>query len=248
MGSLKKLLISLLAGMLVTGAFLAAGFLGLFDSFEATFYNARVLERVDLDLEKVNSVFADYQSAVLERTLAMLSSDPFRSSFSVNQTSEDIRGRTEALETLSTDFPAFRSLRILDEQRIQMVFSSRISDIENRLSVGIEYYPVEDLEFSIDMDEAVDLLPDTGRGTWLRRISSEFQLLVYVIPVYNSFDIFSGYAIAEFDTSSLINILTREQLIPMAGEFAFSLRTGWWLIRRSRRMISSRIFRSDGPP
>jgi hypothetical protein len=223
MGSLKKLLISLLVGMFVTGVFLIAGFSGLFESIETTFYNTRVLERVDQDLDQVNSVFTEYENSLVSRMQTILSSDAFRRTFEVNQTSEDIvEAHLTAIDELNRDFPAFVSLRIVDADFINLVYSSRINDIERRdnLLRRIFYFPVEDLDFPVDVAGNIERIDEQDRGDWIRLISGEFQLLVYLFPVYNNFDIFSGYAIAVFDSSSLTNQLIREQVVAYGEEIA----------------------------
>ncbi len=218
MGSIKKLLISLLVGMVVTGAFLVAGFTGFFDRFETTFYNARVLESVDSELQRVNSVFQEYQSEIINEGQNLVTQPAFQNSFNLNQSSQDINVREDLLDEFTSGFPALRSLRIVDDQLVNLEYSSRFSDIEFRGTSGIRYFPVEDLDFPFDLEGTVQDLASEDRGSWIRRISEEFQLFIYLIPVYNNFDIFSGYALFEFDTSSLTNILTREQLIPFGGE------------------------------
>jgi hypothetical protein len=223
MGSLKKLLISLLVGMFLTGVFLIAGFSGLFESIETTFYNTRVLERVDQDLDQVNSVFTEYENSLVSRMQTILSSDAFRRTFEVNQTSEDIvEAHLTAIDELNRDFPAFVSLRIVDADFINLVYSSRINDIERRdnLLRRIFYFPVEDLDFPVDVAGNIERIDEQDRGDWIRLISGEFQLLVYLFPVYNNFDIFSGYAIAVFDSSSLTNQLIREQVVAYGEEIA----------------------------
>jgi hypothetical protein len=223
MGSLKKLLISLLVGMFLTGVFLIAGFSGLFESIETTFYNTRFLERVDQDLDQVNSVFTEYENSLVSRMQTILSSDAFRRTFEVNQTSEDIvEAHLTAIDELNRDFPAFVSLRIVDADFINLVYSSRINDIERRdnLLRRIFYFPVEDLDFPVDVAGNIERIDEQDRGDWIRLISGEFQLLVYLFPVYNNFDIFSGYAIAVFDSSSLTNQLIREQVVAYGEEIA----------------------------
>ena len=171
MGNVKKLLISLLAGMVLTGIFLILGQTGLFDTIETTFYDARVLRQVDSKLVQVNAAFAEHQSTLLTDIQEIIYSPAFRRSYDVNQIAEDIAFRRDRITQFAQENPGFVSLRFFDEELARIHYSSRLSDIENRGAAGINYYPVEDIILSTNPEENLDAESLQTIGSWQRLFS-----------------------------------------------------------------------------
>ncbi|MGI9256903.1 MAG: hypothetical protein ACR2PY_08225 [Salinispira sp.] len=213
MKNLKKFLISLITGIIITTVFFIFGQTGLFRKIEATFYDSQVLRQKDDKLDQVYTVFVEYQSEIIGNAQELLYSPAFRRAFAVNQIAADIASRQDQITAFSRTYPAFVSLRFFDEDFLQLHYSSRISDIESRVSGGINYFPVENLSLIPDPADNIDTSELQNVGEWQRIVLEEPQILVYFFPLYDDFDIFAGWGMLEIDLSSLNSIFLKQQLI-----------------------------------
>ncbi|SIQ70581.1 hypothetical protein SAMN05920897_11367 [Alkalispirochaeta americana] len=211
----QKVLVSLLLATVLFTGFAIAAYSGLFDLLDARFYNQRVRDNAILLLEEARSVAQEYQRELRDAASSFAALPTVQNVFRVNQSREDIEARAEAVDLLFDRYPEFDYLRIIDNERGDLWFSTLQEDLRARSDARLEYRASEELEPPLGV-------PDPGEERSGIEWISDPPALRALVPVMDSFRAPRGLLIAWASTTGLYGRLQAEGIIPPSARVRLS--------------------------
>ncbi|MEX2445421.1 MAG: hypothetical protein WD492_17610 [Alkalispirochaeta sp.] len=206
MKTVQKVLVSLLVATVVFTGFAVAAYSGLFSVIDTRFYNQRIRANTQALLEESQEIVDDY-TRTLQREIGTLAANPAVTNvFLINQSRQDIDDQNQLIGTLLENRPEIDYIRIVDNERGRLWFSTLEDDIRNRTDVSVEYRAVSELEPPLSLPPPES---DGSRSAWLPGRGA----LRVTIPMVDSFSIPRGTLVAWVGTSGVFSLLVDAGII-----------------------------------
>ncbi len=202
----QKVLLSFLLATAVFTGFAVAAYSGLFDLIDTRFYNQRVRSTTRALMEEAAGVTAQYSRALLRDIGSLAAERSVGAVFLINQSRTDTEERARLMGRLSESRPEIDYIRIIDNERGRLWFSSLDADIRSRSDVSIEYQPVEALDPPLFLPQT----PEEERGVeWI----PERGGVRVTAPIVDGFSIPRGVLVAWAGSSGLFSRLVDQGII-----------------------------------
>ncbi|HKK47448.1 MAG TPA: hypothetical protein VJ932_00025, partial [Alkalispirochaeta sp.] len=206
MKTVQKVLVSLLVATIVFTGFAVAAYSGLFSVIDTRFYNQRVRTNTQALLQESNDVVNTYARTIQQEIGSLAANPAITNVFLVNQSRQDIEEQNELVGSLLDTRPEIDYLRIVDNERGRLWFSTLEDDVRNRTDVSVEYRAVSDLEPPLSLPPPES---DGNQATWI----PERGALRISVPMVDSFSIPRGTLVAWAGPSGLFARLVEAGLI-----------------------------------
>ncbi|MFA7567575.1 MAG: hypothetical protein WCY01_11150, partial [Alkalispirochaeta sp.] len=179
---------------------------GLFELIDQRFYNERVRESSRAILAEARRETADYQREIRLSVNTLATLPALSNVFLINQSREDAEEQAEAVGKFIEEYPEIDFIRIVDNNRGNIWFSTLDSDVRSRTDRRIEYKPTSELEIPL-------LLPPPGEeGQHVSWVPGRAGLRI-TAPIIDGFDIPRGLLVAWANTHGLFTSLVSDGVL-----------------------------------
>ncbi|MFP4382832.1 MAG: hypothetical protein ACLFSE_02220 [Spirochaetia bacterium] len=209
MTSAQKFSISFLGAVIIFSGFAFIAFSGLFNYIDTTFYNNRIIQQKEEQLDQAVSVINDYHQKNITRFNGILSNDSVKNIFRINQSREDIQTYVNFFGKLYEQIEALSIIRFVDKTGEKLFFSDKPSDILNETSFSRNYRSV--IEIDEDPSPADLVLEESDPADVL--YSNSLNSYIYRFPVYDTFNVYQGTAMFYVNIGGITTPLVREGIV-----------------------------------
>ena len=213
MTTLQKASLSLLISVIIFAVFSVLAFTGLFDFFEANFYNPSVTSSLINELEKDAEAIDEFLLNNHNRFLTSLYEPAVRRSFLLELSNEDIYERSRIYGNIHESLSGLQWVRFIDSGGISVNFSTLSQDILLQDSAYIAYRNFPGLSGALPYEQIVS---EAGSGG--RFIIDEIEdRILFSFPFHDAYDVYRGTALFSLSIRALSEYLISEGRIK-AGE------------------------------
>jgi|GEM_PF-692388 len=192
-----KTALTILISLILTGAFAALAYTGLFRVLETDFFSERVKSDQLARLEDIGTSVGAWNDAVLSRFDAIARDRNFQAAYSVNQRPEEIEERGRSVDALQDRLIGFRGLRIVGaDGRIE--YSSYADDITREETGESRLYRNWD-----QIDDPWDLPSIGDESTPQIVFDGGRQTLFFLIPSDDRSFVVRGWMVVEMGVEGL---------------------------------------------
>ncbi|MDR0409619.1 MAG: hypothetical protein LBH18_04395, partial [Spirochaetaceae bacterium] len=187
----RKAAVSLLICVLLFAGFCFISFTSLFDKIETQFYDRAIINRLTNELE-ADAAFIDiYMNELQQRFSDILNERAIKSSFWVNQNSEDIYERSRIFASLGISLPGLQWVRFIDSTGNRIHYSTNPDDQILTDTGTLLYKTYPEVMGYVPFDQQM------LSGMNMRRVvfDAENERLIFYYPFYDSMDIHRGEAL-----------------------------------------------------
>lgn len=217
MTSGQKVAISLLTAILVFAAFAVLSFTKLFSVVETRFYQNAIVRDVNGKLADVSAFLEQYINDA-QKSFAPLAENPsVKSSFTFDQSDENIKGREDAFGALMNAVPALSGVRIIDKNGKRIHYSTFTDDILQQTDKAISY------RLYADINELAYNEIDTADEQAARIVCDpKNERILYCFPLYDSFFVYRGTLVFYTASSDFIREAVRRKLVRFTDKAVFA--------------------------
>lgn len=217
MTSGQKVAISLLTAILVFAAFAVLSFTKLFSVVETRFYQNAIVRDVNGKLADVSAFLEQYINDA-QKNFAPLAENPsVKSSFTFDQSDENIKGREDAFGALMNAVPALSGVRIIDKNGKRIHYSTFTHDILQQTDKAISY------RLYADINELAYNEIDTADEQAARIVCDpKNERILYCFPLYDSFFVYRGTLVFYTASSDFIREAVRRKLVRFTDKAVFA--------------------------
>ena len=190
MSILKRAAISVLISTFALAAFSLFAFSGLFPWLESQFYRPRVVGDWQTRLVRVEQETQSWEKRQYDRLEALLSRGAFEGVFSPTESKEALQNRFRESKLFLMGIEGGGSLRILNQDRSQLEFSTVDSDVKVKSDFRLVYRPWKEVSGGPNL-ESVAVLPGKPTSLW----DPQGKLFYSLLPWTDSKKVASGFVL-----------------------------------------------------
>src|SRR6056297_2406842 len=213
MSNIQRVSISLLISIILVTAFAFLAYSGLFEYIETNFYNQRVTELYNQELEKKKSEIESFHKQYINRFSAVLSQVDVQKIYSPNWDREYIFQHNNLFERLHSEYQGLLFVRfIANDNKIH--YSTRDEDTQREGEYRVIYKILDKETTSIPID-LLKVNPEQENDVLIDADSNRF---VYKFSLFDDLDQFRGTALFYVDKTSLELFLVKKDLLQVGRE------------------------------
>ena len=217
MTSGQKVAISLLTAILVFAAFAVLSFTKLFSVVETRFYQNAIVRDVNGKLADVSAFLEQYINDAQKKFAPLAENPSVKSSFTFDQSDENIKGREDAFGALMNAVPALSGVRIIDKNGKRIHYSTFTDDILQQTDKAISY------RLYADINELAYNEIDTADEQAARIVCDpKNERILYCFPLYDSFFVYRGTLVFYTASSDFIREAVRRKLVRFTDKAVFA--------------------------
>ena len=217
MTSGQKVAISLLTAILVFAAFAVLSFTKLFSVVETRFYQNAIVRDVNGKLADVSAFLEQYINDAQKKFAPLAENPSVKSSFTFDQSDENIKGREDAFGALMKAVPALSGVRIIDKNGKRIHYSTFTDDILQQTDKAISY------RLYADINELAYNEIDTADEQAARIVCDpKNERILYCFPLYDSFFVYRGTLVFYTASSDFIREAVRRKLVRFTDKAVFA--------------------------
>ena len=205
MTTIQRISISLLITIVLITGFSFFAYSGFFEYIETTFYNKRVTELYENDLQKKKNIIEQYHKNYRNRFEAVLEEIDVGKIFSPNWDREYIFKHENLFDTLLSEYQGLLLVRFIDENN-KIHYSTSDDDVERRSDFRIVYRILDDSMTKIPIQD----LQVTQEEMYEILLDYESDRIVYKFPLIDELDQFRGTALFYLDKGTLEEYLVAQ--------------------------------------
>src|SRR6056297_863963 len=213
MSNIQRVSISLLISIILVTAFAFLAYSGLFEYIETNFYNQRVTELYNQELEKKKSEIESFHKQYINRFSAVLSQVDVQKIYSPTWDREYIFQHNILFERLHSEYQGLLFVRfIANDNKIH--YSTRDEDTQREGEYRVIYKILDKETTSIPID-LLKVNPEQENDVLIDADSNRF---VYKFSLFDDLDQFRGTALFYIDKTSLELFLVKKDLLQVGRE------------------------------
>ena len=209
MGTLQKIILTIVIAVLVTGGFGLIAYTGLFRLLEIDFFSSRVESDQRIRLKDISDIIVLWNQENLSRFDSLSRDRNMQSVFSISQRQEEILYRAQLSDSLKDQLLGFEGIRVVDNVgRIQ--FSSFAGDVSSRQFGDDSRILYRNWS---ETDESFELPIADENSVSVTYYDEAKQQIRYRLPIQDWGFVTRGWMIVYMGLSGLSDSLARDGLI-----------------------------------
>jgi len=227
----KKTALSLLISVLAFCAFVVVSFTGLFNLIEIKFYQPRVINRIENNIEGIEQIHTEYTNSLIERFSSYAAESDIKSFLQKESSAKVQKSRINLTGSLINETTGLLGIRIIDSTGRHIhysTFTKAGQDLKTQSSNQTSYLDYAKIETQPYSAVAFNQLKPEG--------SSEYKItyyvntnasgkktescIIYAIPFYNESGIEQGTVLFYTDDSGFNRYLLSKNHISFSGNGA----------------------------
>lgn len=226
MTSGQKVAVSFLISTVLFAVFTILAFAGLFSLIETKFYQPTVISGIEERLEKISDAQNRYVEILIKRFESFSSNEHIRNCVNLHPSDTSVQNREKLRANLMIDTRALSGIRIVDENGINILYSSFSSDILKSSGETITFKKYSDLvsskfnpEISYSNIKVSDIKSSTFSSIKQNKvfIDEKSNRIIFSLPFYNSSEKYVGTILFYCDSGDINRFLYEENLIDITG-------------------------------
>ncbi|MDZ7792523.1 MAG: hypothetical protein U5P10_02165 [Spirochaetia bacterium] len=217
MSNIQRVSISLLISIILVTAFAFLAYSGLFEYIETTFYNQRVTELYEQELQQKKTAIEDFHHQYQSRFSATLSQVDVQKVYSPNWDREYIFQHNNLFDKLHSEYQGLLFVRFVSTDN-KIHYSTRDDDIERQGDYRVIYKILDEqsttiptAELKLDAEQSKDII-----------IDDEQNRFVYQFPLFDDLEQFRGTALFYVDKNSLQHYLVSRGFLQVGRQITLT--------------------------